>query len=180
MGRKINNRTRSAKKRKPYTWQSKETRARCVEAGRRNIAAYRATVGNATHRTHGISEALRTGNLPSDVAQKVSEFEAQLLSELGRKPNAREIALIESSKLALAILTLASNRLGSLRRFGRAKWLLSTVATFMNALRLNLEVLGGHRTAKKIEANLPHVPDTDDRDEARRIVEQFIEESRQA
>lgn len=181
MVRKILNRTRQTKKRKPFTWKSRETRQRCSEAGRRNILAYRARVGNATHRTHGVSEFINSGTgLPPDIAQKVAAFETEILSELGRKPNARETALVESSKLALVILFLASKRISNLRRLGRAKWLLSTVATFMNSLRLNLECLGGHRTSRKLQDSLPQVPETDERAEARRIVEAFIQESKQA
>lgn len=180
MGREISNRTLSSKKRKPYRFQSPETRRKCSEAGRRNIVAYRATVGNATHRTHGVCEALSTGNLPSEVARQVDEFESEILEELGRKPTARDRALILSSKLALSILILASKRLSNMRRIGRAKWLLATVVSFQNCLRLNLDALGGVRTTRKIEAAFPRPHDADERAEADKIVRAFIDEARQA
>lgn len=173
---------RKKKQRKTFTWKSDETRARSMAAGAANLAKYRAErQQTGTYQKHGVCSLIRNKNVPPEIAREVEEIERQLLSDLHRNPTGRELALIKSATFCLSIMHLGFSKLSNLRRFSRNKWLLPNLLSYLNALRLNLELLGGsRRTLKKLEEkfNLPPVTDADERAEADRIVQEFIEGSK--
>ncbi len=84
------------------------------------------------------------------LAETLAAFESGLLSDLGNEPTTAQRALVESTRTALGVCLLASAYLsqGSLDKFKRNRWIMSTLATYLNTLRLNLTTLGLERRTK--------------------------------
>jgi hypothetical protein len=144
MGRTITNPTRSGEK-PERNWRSPESRERCAKAGAANLAAWRA----ANPQTHGVVRFLRNGALSAEISNKLDEFEAGLLSDLGSEPTSAQKALVESTRTSLGVVLLANAYLAQdgLSKLKKNKWLLSVLATFVNTTRLNLQALGLERRA---------------------------------
>ncbi len=154
MGRTIDSLTRGDKQR-GFTWKSKEARKRSAEAGARNLALYRASVAgnlNQSHTTHGVVTFLDKGSAPTEIEAKLDSFESGLLSDLGHEPTTAQRALIESTRVSLGVVLLASSYLsqGSVSQLKRNRWLLQALGTFLNTTRLNLLALGLERRAKEV------------------------------
>jgi hypothetical protein len=147
MERTISNPTRQQKKRH---FKSAESRKRAATAGARNLAAYRARIAGSPRETHGVVALLRGGNVSAEISNKLDAFEAGLLSDLGGDPTTAQRGLIDGTRTALGVCLLASAYLGqgSLSKFKRNRWVLSTLATYLNTLRLNLQTLGLERRTK--------------------------------
>ena len=130
---------------------SPEAAARSAEAGRRNLAAYNARLGRAGRPTeHGIAALLATGKLPPDSAPAIAradELIAKAIAELGgeAKLTAKQAQILEAQRLVLLVLSLGQDyvrRMGLLGRRGRPAPVLATLISFINAARLNAEMLG--------------------------------------
>src|SRR6266404_9733599 len=149
MGRPITNLPRDDQKR-GFKWKSPQARARSAAAGAANLAAYRASVNEKPALSHGVQSFLSTGNAPSQIAEKLAAFESGVLSDLGSDPSTAQRALVESTRSALGVCLLASAYLsqGPLSQLKRKRWLLQTLATYLNTMRLNLLALGLERRAK--------------------------------
>ena len=118
---------------------------RSTEAGAANLAAFLDAGGKPNER-HGVHSFLAGGELPAAIRAKVDAFEADLLSDLAETPTAAQRALVESSRVCLAIALLgfdwvAAN--GAVSRSGKPAGVLSVLATFLNSLRLNVVTLMG-------------------------------------
>lgn len=159
MGRKISNRTRSAKKRKPFTWQSPETRARAMAAGAANLARYRAECAQRPALKHGVASFINSGNLPAEIERRLSEFQAGLLSDLGGEATTAQKTLIESTKICLGVCLLVSVKLsaGGVSKLQGNRWVLGTLGSYLNTLRLNLQALGLERRAKQADLTIEAV-----------------------
>src|SRR6266404_1191527 len=149
MGRPITNLPRDDNKR-GFKWKSPQARARSAASGAASRAAYRGSVNEKPVLTHGAQSFLSTGNAPSQIAETLAAFESGLLSDLGNEPTTAQRALVESTRTALGVCLLASAYLsqGSLDKFKRNRWIMSTLATYLNTLRLNLTTLGLERRTK--------------------------------
>ena len=151
MGRPITSLTRDDKKR-AFKWKSPQARARSAAAGAANLAKYRARLTSSLEQprtTHGVQAFLTSGDAPAAITEKLDTFEAGLLADLGGDPTTAQRGIIESARTALGVVLLAYSYLsqGSLSKFKRNRWILSTLATYLNTLRLNLTALGlGRRT----------------------------------
>jgi hypothetical protein len=90
--------------------------------------------------------------LPSCERWRLDAFEAGLLSDLGSEPTAAQRALIDSTRVSLGVCFLANAYLSQdgLSKLKRNRWLLSTLATFINSTRLNLQALGLERKTKDV------------------------------
>jgi hypothetical protein len=151
VGRTIRNLTRESKKR-GFEWKSEKARKRSAEAGARNLALYRASVTKSARQTHGVVSYLQGRNPPAEIASKLDSFESGLLSDLGHEPTTAQRALIESTRVSLGVVLLASSYLsqGSVSQLKRNRWLLQALGTFLNTTRLNLLALGLERRAKEV------------------------------
>lgn len=151
MGQGTGNLTRESKKR-GFEWKSEEARKRSAEAGARNLALYRASVTKSARQTHGVVSYLQGGNPPAEIASKLDSFESGLLSDLGHEPTTAQHALVESTRVSLGVVLLASSYLsqGSVSQLKRNRWLLQALGTFLNTTRLNLLALGLERRAKEV------------------------------
>jgi len=143
-------------KKRDFRWASDGARERSAAAGAANLAAYRATLDGElkqSHTTHGVVTFLAKGGAPTEIAAKLDAFEAGLLSDLGSEPTAAQRALIDSTRVSLGVCFLANAYLSQdgLSKLKKNRWLLSTLATFINSTRLNLQALGLERRAKQVE-----------------------------
>lgn len=96
---------------------------------------------------------LNTAHASAEIATKLDAFEAGLLSDLAAEPSAAQKALIESSKVSLGVCLLANAKISQdgLSGLKRNRWLLQTLATFINSTRLGLCALGLERRAKQVD-----------------------------
>lgn len=149
--------------------------ARQAAAGRENLARYNASlagVGPAT--THGIAGLIAHGTLPPNSAPTVARADqliAKAIAELGgeEKLTAKQAQILEAQRLVLLVLSLAQDyvrRMGLLGKRGRPHPLLATAVSFINAARLNAEMLGlsdarpAPRTIDEILAEEPNAETT--------------------
>lgn len=127
---------------------------RSTEAGAANLAAF-IDAGGKPNERHGVHTFLAGGELPAAIREKVEHFEAELLSDLAEAPTAAQRALVDSSRVCLAIALLgfdwvAAN--GAVARSGKPAGVLSVIATYLNTLRLNLVTLMGPSLARRAKA----------------------------
>jgi len=104
------------------------------------------------HTTHAVVTFLDKGSAPTEIAGRLDAFEAGLLSDLGSEPTAAQRALIDSTRVSLGVCFLANAYLSQdgLSKLKKNRWLLQTLATFINSTRLGLCALGLERRAKQV------------------------------
>jgi hypothetical protein len=155
VGRTISNPPRVGGKKREHQWKSEEARERATAAGARNLAKYRESLAGNPHQPnsrHNVVAFLHGGTVPEAIAAKLDEFQAGLLSDLGDAPTTAQRCLVEATRTSLGVCLLAQSYLGqgNLSSLKSNRWLLQTLATFVNSTRLALCALGLERRAKEV------------------------------
>lgn len=142
--------TNKEKEKRAFKWKSEESRARAAAAGAANLAKY-----NATHSTTGISSFLNSGKLPAQIQERLDDFQSGLISDLGGDESVTtgQRALIQSARISLGVILLGFNYLfQEPSKLRKHRWLLASLGSYQNSLRLTLTTLGLQRRAKQIES----------------------------
>ncbi len=164
MGNESPKRERKPNKRRKPTPQE-------VEAGKRNLIAYRASVGGKTALQTGVYSTIANGEIPeavpgaAEIEQAVSSIIDGFVADLGGEgnvTNAQRVILsgIRLSLLVQALVESELKRTGIVDRRRRPNALLKTAATFINSARLGAVAIGLERKArdaKTLDARLAEI-----------------------
>lgn len=145
-------------KKRKRGWKSEESRARSTAAGAANLRkwldARKADSAEQPHKSHGVVAFLQGGKLSVEIANELDGIEQGLIADLGGDPTVAQKTLVTATRAALAVVLLGNAYLArdGLSKLKKNRWLLSTLATYTNSVRLNLLALGLERRAKQVES----------------------------
>src|SRR6185437_2722133 len=76
--------------------------------------------------------------------------EAGILSDLGGEPSTAQRTLVQGARTCLGVCLLGNAylRQGTLAHLKRNRWILATLATYLNSLKLYLQAIGLKRVPK--------------------------------
>lgn len=132
-----------------------------LQAGRRNLIAYRASVGGKTALRSGVFSTIANGEIPeavpgsAEIEQAVASIIEGFITDLGGEENvtnAQRVILggIRLSLLVQALVESELKRTGIVDRRRRPNALLKTAATFINSARLGAVALGLQRVPRRV------------------------------
>lgn len=128
-----------------------------IEAGKRNIEEAREKRelpnGKIVSMKHGVRSYLEGNYMPPGLKEQLDAFESQIVVDLGESPTMAQRTLIANSRRALGVVILGYDWIehnGLVDSTGEVAGVTKVLATFMNALRLNLVALGLQRKSKDV------------------------------
>lgn len=130
--------------------KKRRTTAKQVEAGTKNVLAFRPA---APRQSHGVHTYLAGGPLPNALRESLEAWKRDLISDLGNEPTAAELALVEAACIAKGVLLLGHQWMaknGVIDRRGRPAQVLKVLSAYMNSMRLSLTTLGLERRVKRV------------------------------
>lgn len=112
-------------------------------AGIANLKRFNASRNGKPNMRHGIKSFIATGAAPTAIEKKLDAMEQGLIQDLGGKPSAAQICLLQALRTCLGVvmMTDAYVQQGGLKNFRNSRWIMEISAAHSNSIRLHLQAL---------------------------------------